>query len=41
VFAAMADVTQDAVIDALMAADTTVGRRGNTRPGLRSVLDTL
>jgi D-aminopeptidase len=38
-FAAMADATQDAVIDALMAAETTVGRGGNTRPGLRSVLD--
>jgi D-aminopeptidase len=37
-FQAMADTTQHAVLDALMAAETTIGRAGNTRPGLRQTL---
>jgi D-aminopeptidase len=39
-FAAMADATQDAVLDALMSADTTTGRAGHTRVGLRHALET-
>jgi D-aminopeptidase len=40
-FAAMADATQDAVLDALMTAETTIGCTGTVRPGLRSVLKGL
>lgn len=36
-FEAMADVTQRAVLDALASAETTVGRAGHVRHGLRSV----
>jgi D-aminopeptidase len=36
-FEAMADATQDSVMDALLSAETTVGRAGHVRPGLRSV----
>ena len=38
-FSAMADSTQDAVLDALMSAETTTGRAGNRRPGLRETLE--
>jgi len=34
-FQAMAEATQEAVLDALAAADTTEGRAGHVRPGLR------
>ena len=37
-FQAMAEATQEAVLDALAAADTTEGRAGHTRPGLRHAL---
>jgi D-aminopeptidase len=37
-FQAAAEATQEAVYDALAAADTTVGRAGHTRPGLRHAL---
>lgn len=37
-FQAMAESTQHAVLDALMAAETTIGRAGNTRLGLRQTL---
>ncbi len=37
-FEAMADTTQESVIDALMHAETTIGRAGHTRPGLASAL---
>lgn len=37
-FQAMADATQDAVLDALMSATTMTGRDGNMRPGLRETL---
>ena len=37
-FQAMADTTQHAVLDALMASNTTIGRAGHTRPGLRQTL---
>lgn len=38
-FHAMADATEDAVMDALLAAETTKGRAGHTRPALRSALE--
>ncbi len=38
-FAAMADATQDAVLDALLSAETTTGRAGHTRVGLRHALE--
>ena len=37
-FQAMADATEDAVMDALLSAETTVGREGHMRPGLRDTL---
>ncbi len=37
-FQATAEATQEAVYDALVAADTTIGRAGHTRPGLRHAL---
>jgi D-aminopeptidase len=37
-FQAMAEATQEAVLDALAAADTTEGRSGHVRPGLRHAL---
>ena len=37
-FQATADVTQEAVLDALAAAETTVGRAGHRRVGLAEVL---
>ncbi len=37
-FQAMAEATQEAVLDALAAADTTVGRAGHVLPGLRHAL---
>jgi D-aminopeptidase len=37
-FQAMADATQEAVLDALAASDTTEGRAGHVRPGLRHAL---
>jgi D-aminopeptidase len=37
-FQAMADATEDAVMDALLSAETTVGRDGHVRPGLRDTL---
>ena len=37
-FQAAAEATQEAVYDALAAADTTTGRAGHTRPGLRHAL---
>jgi D-aminopeptidase len=37
-FHAMADATEDAVMSALMAGETTTGRGGHVRPGLRDVL---
>jgi D-aminopeptidase len=37
-FQAMAEATQEAVLDALAAADTTEGRIGHVRPGLRHAL---
>jgi D-aminopeptidase len=37
-FRAIADATQEAVLDALAAADTTMGRAGHVRPGLRHAL---
>ena len=37
-FQAMAEATQEAVLDALAAADTTEGRAGHVRPGLRHAL---
>ena len=37
-FQAMAEATQEAVMDALAAADTTEGRDGHRRPGLRHAL---
>ena len=37
-FRAMADATQEAVLDALAASDTTEGRAGHIRPGLRHAL---
>jgi D-aminopeptidase len=40
-FEAAADATQEAVLDALAAADTTIGRAGNRRPGLRHALEPL
>jgi D-aminopeptidase len=40
-FHAMADATEDAVMSALLAGETTVGRAGHVRPGLRDVLSTL
>jgi len=39
-FQAAADATQEAVLDALAAAETTVGRGGHRRIGLRDVLRT-
>jgi D-aminopeptidase len=38
-FEAMADTTQSAVYDALMSAETTMGREGHIRPGLRNMLE--
>lgn len=38
-FQAMADATEDAVRDALMQAETTTGRDGHARPGLRETLE--
>ncbi len=38
-FAAMADSTQDAVLDALMAAETMTGYEGHSRRGLREILE--
>jgi D-aminopeptidase len=38
-FQAVADATEDAVRDALMSADTVMGRDGNRRVGLRTVLE--
>lgn len=38
-FEAVADATQYAVFDALMSAETTSGRAGHTRPGLRNLLE--
>jgi D-aminopeptidase len=37
-FEAVAEATQEAVLDALAAADTTAGRAGHVRPGLRHLL---
>jgi D-aminopeptidase len=37
-FQAMAEATQEAVLDALAASDTTEGRAGHVRPGLRHAL---
>ena len=37
-FQAAAEATQEAVYDALAAADTTIGRAGHARPGLRHAL---
>ncbi|SDR62380.1 D-aminopeptidase [Rhizobiales bacterium GAS191] len=37
-FEAMAEATQEAVLDALAAADTVIGRDGHGRPGLRHSL---
>jgi D-aminopeptidase len=37
-FRAMAEATQEAVLDALAASDTTEGRAGHVRPGLRHAL---
>ncbi len=37
-FQAIAEATQEAVLDALAAADTTEGRNGHVRPGLRHAL---
>jgi len=37
-FQAIAEATQEAVLDALAAAETTEGRAGHVRPGLRHVL---
>jgi len=37
-FQAVAEATHEAVLDALAAADTTTGRAGHTRPGLRHAL---
>ncbi len=37
-FEAAAEATQEAVLDALAAAETVTGRAGHTRPGLRSIL---
>jgi len=37
-FQATAEATQEAVYDALVAADTTTGRAGHSRPGLRHML---
>lgn len=39
-FQAAAEATQEAVYDALAAADTMTGRDGNRRPGLRHFLET-
>jgi D-aminopeptidase len=39
-FQAAAEATQEAVYDALAAADTTTGRAGHLRPGLRHALTT-
>jgi len=38
-FRAMVDATADAVLDALMSSETTTGRGGTTRLGLRDVLE--
>ena len=38
-FQATAETTQEAVLDALAAADTSTGRAGHTRPGLRHALE--
>lgn len=38
-FEAMADATQEAVLDALVAAGPLAGRAGNWRPGLRDLLE--
>ena len=38
-FAAMAEATHEAVLDALAAADTMTGRAGHRRPGLRHALE--
>lgn len=38
-FAAMADSTQDAVMDALRSGETTTGRHGHVRQGLRETLE--
>ena len=40
-FQAVAEATHEAVLDALAAADTTTGRAGHTRPGLRHALPSL
>ena len=37
-FLAVAEATQEAVMDALAASDTTIGRAGHRRPGLRHAL---
>jgi D-aminopeptidase len=37
-FGGVAEATQQAVYDALAAADTTMGRAGHVRPGLRHAL---
>jgi D-aminopeptidase len=37
-FQAMAEAVQEAVLDALVAADTTEGRAGHVTPGLRHIL---
>ncbi|MCB8819020.1 DmpA family aminopeptidase [Microvirga rosea] len=38
-FEPMADITQEAVLDALIAADPTTGRDGHFRPSLRDAID--
>jgi D-aminopeptidase len=38
-FAAAAEATHEAVLDALASAPTTIGRGGNRRPGLRDALE--
>jgi len=40
-FEAAAEATQEAVLDALAAAETTTGRAGHSRPGLHAILGTV